>query len=125
MIFEFMKKARNNLNAARLCLDNGFLNASANRAYYAAFHAAVAILTHKGFRKNRIDHEWAQAQFNAKLIREKKVFPGKIKSYLSDMQAVRNIADYREINVGKKAADRQVGKAAEMVKLIGEEIDRK
>ena len=58
VVFEFMKKARNNLNAARLCLDNGFLNASANRAYYAAFHAAVAILTHKGFRKNRIDHEW-------------------------------------------------------------------
>ena len=53
------------------------------------------------------------------------MFPGKIKSYLSDMQAVRNIADYREINVGKKAADRQVAKAAEMVDLIEEELDRK
>jgi uncharacterized protein (UPF0332 family) len=125
VVSEFMEKARDNLKAAQLCLENGFLNASANRAYYAAFHAAVAILAHKGFRKDRIDHEWAQAQFNAKLIRGKKVFPSKIKSYLPDMQSIRNIADYREINVGKKAAVKQVAKATEMVGLIAEEMDRK
>ena len=118
-----MEKARDNLNAAQLCLENGFLNASANRAYYAAFHAAVAILAHKGFRKDRIDHEWAQAQFNAKLIRGRKVFPAKIKSYLSDMLSVRNIADYGEVDVGKKVAAKQMAKAAEMVELIGKELE--
>jgi len=118
VVLEFMEKARDNLNAAQLCLENGFLNASANRAYYAAFHSAVAILAHKGFRKDRIDHEWVQAQFNAKLIRGKKVFPAKIRSYLSDMQAIRNIADYGEIDVGKKVALKQIAKAAEIVGLI-------
>ena len=41
-------KSDENIKAAQLCFDNGFYNACANRAYYAMFHAAVAILIVKG-----------------------------------------------------------------------------
>ncbi len=45
---EFLAKAEENLTAAQVCFENGLFNACANRAYYAALHAAVAALAHKG-----------------------------------------------------------------------------
>jgi len=39
---EFLNKAEENLTAAQICFENGLYNACANRAYYAALHAAVA-----------------------------------------------------------------------------------
>ncbi len=124
MIKEFFDKARANLSAAQLCYDNDLFDASANRAYYAAFQAAVAALAHKGIkRKDRLDHEWVQAQFNGRLIRRDKLFPGKIRSYLPDIQAIRNIADYRNDSVSKKETARQLAKAKEFILLISKEID--
>ena len=40
----FFTKSEENLTAARLCQKNGLCNASANRAYYAMFQAAVTLL---------------------------------------------------------------------------------
>ena len=42
---EFFLKAHENLLAAQLLLERGYYQASANRAYYAAFHAAIACLS--------------------------------------------------------------------------------
>lgn len=44
----FFTKSGENLTAARLCFQNGLFNAGANRAYYAMFQAAVAILMKRG-----------------------------------------------------------------------------
>ncbi|MDP2366338.1 MAG: HEPN domain-containing protein [Ignavibacteria bacterium] len=42
----FLERAKENLKAAELLFEQELFNASANRAYYAAFHAAiVAIMT--------------------------------------------------------------------------------
>ncbi|OQX20714.1 MAG: hypothetical protein BWK80_35515 [Desulfobacteraceae bacterium IS3] len=41
-VMEFLNKAEENLTAAQICFENGLYNACANRAYYAALHAAVA-----------------------------------------------------------------------------------
>ncbi len=40
----FLKKAQDNLALAKYCIENGYYDASANRAYYAAFQAAIAAL---------------------------------------------------------------------------------
>ncbi len=114
----FMRKARNNLAAARHCYDAGLYDAAANRAYYAAFQGAVAVLAHYGVRKDRLDHEWVQAEFSGRLIQRRKIFTGKIRSYLSDMQAVRDIADYSRENVSKKSARNQIRKAEEIIQEI-------
>ncbi len=121
MINEFLQKAGKNLEAARLCFENGFYDAAANRAYYAAFQAAVAALAQHGLTKDRLDHEWVQSQTSIRLIRQAKICPDKIKSYLSKMQSVRNIADYEPKSIGKKVARRQISKAEEMISVIQKE----
>ncbi len=44
MKFSFASKARENIQAAELLLENKWYNASVNRSYYAAFNAALAVL---------------------------------------------------------------------------------
>ena len=48
MEHEFLTNSKENLKAAELLFDNGLYNASANRAYYAAFHAAIVALADIG-----------------------------------------------------------------------------
>lgn len=56
----FWMKADENLKATQLCFENGLYNACANRAYYAMYHAAIAILIAIGFppTQKQIDHSW-------------------------------------------------------------------
>ncbi|MDM8525703.1 HEPN domain-containing protein [Desulfococcaceae bacterium HSG8] len=123
MVTEFLTKAEENLEAARLCADSGLYNASANRAYYAALQAAVAALADKGIKKrNKIDHGAVQADFNSLLIRKQKVYPARLKSRLLSMQSLRDQADYEPGNVSMKQASRQIAKSEEMVAIIKKEI---
>ncbi len=73
---EFLAKAEENLTAAHICFENGLYNACANRAYYAALHAAVAALAHRGIRRDKISHGQVQADFSGELIKRRKVYPG-------------------------------------------------
>ncbi len=99
---EFLNKTKENLTAAQVCFENGLFNACANRAYYAALQAAIAALAHKGIRRDKIDHGQVQADFSNELINRRKIYPAKLKSYLPDIQFVRNKADYTDGNVGRK-----------------------
>lgn len=119
-----MGKALANLHAARFCFESGFYDASAKRAYYAAFQAAVSALAQRGIKKSVLGHEWVQAEFNGKWIKRAKVFPSKFKSYLPDMQSVRDIADYDPNEVSRRTALNQLRKADEMVRLIEEDLER-
>lgn len=96
MTTEFFHKAEDNLNVARLCFDNGYYDACANRSYYAALQAAVAALEDNGIRRDKIEHKWVHAEFSEKLIQRRKIFPSALKSYLMKMQMVRNRADYSD-----------------------------
>jgi uncharacterized protein (UPF0332 family) len=62
MIQEFFSKAKENLTAATLLFENGLYNASANRAYYAAFQATLAALARIGIIENeRNSHKTTQS----------------------------------------------------------------
>jgi uncharacterized protein (UPF0332 family) len=124
MTTEFFYKAKNNFNAAQLCLDNGFYDACANRAYYAALQAALAALADKGIKRDRVEHKWVHADFAGKLIRSRKIYPTKLKSYLPDMQIIRDWADYKSENISRKRASEQLLMAKEMLTLIEKEINR-
>ncbi len=69
---EFFSKAKENLKIAQISFDNECYNACANRAYFAAFQAAVAALADKDIRNEKNDHAWVQSEFNLKLIKRKK-----------------------------------------------------
>ncbi|MBF0103311.1 MAG: HEPN domain-containing protein [Desulfobacterales bacterium] len=118
------KKAKNNLMAAQLCYDNGFYDGCANRAYYAGFQASIAALIHRGIKRDKIDHKLVQADFSEQLIKRQKIYPAKLKSYLMDMQLIRNRADYTHESISQKLALLQISKAKEMMELIGKDIEK-
>lgn len=121
---EFLNKAKENLKVAQICFDNGFYDACANRAYYAAFQAAIAALADKGIKTDKNDHKWVQATFSGTLVKQRKVYPGKLKSYLMDMQTIRNQGDYTHENVTKRLAFQQLSKAKEVVELVEKELNK-
>jgi len=120
----FFSKAKENLKIAQTAFDLGCYNASANRAYFAAFQAAIAALANTGVhsKDGKNDHWWVQSEFNLKFIKRQKVYPEKMKTWLLDMQQVRNKADYSEKDIGKKVAFKQLSLAAEMIKIIEKEL---
>jgi len=117
----FETKARENIRAADILFEHGMYNASANRAYYAAFHAAVSAFAKAGIQLAKLDHDKVQAQFSGELIRRKKLYPCRLKSHLLDLQAIRNIADYRPRAVFKKMARRQLDRATEYLQALQQE----
>ncbi len=121
---EFSAKAEENLAAAQICFDRGLYNACANRAYYAALHAAVAALARHGIRRDKIDHGQVQADFSGELIKRRKIYPAKLKSYLYDMQLARNQADYSGGSVSRKAASVWLAKSQEFSEYIKKEIEK-
>jgi len=121
---EFLNKAEENLTAAKVCFDNGLFNACANRAYYAALHAAIAALAHRGIRRDKIDHGQVQADFSNELINRRKIYPSEMKSYLPDMQMIRNMADYSGDNITQQRAGRWFAGIKELIGLIKKELDR-
>lgn len=119
---EFLNKARENLKAAQICFENGLYNACANRSYYAALQAAVAALADKGITRAAIDHKWVQADFSEMLVNRRKIYPAKLKSYLREMQILRNNADYKAADVSKKKVRIWLSCAQEMVACIEKEL---
>ena len=119
-----INKAKANLQVAQICFDSGFYDACANRAYYAAFQAAITALADRGRKSDKNDHKWVQATFSGELINRQKVYPAHLKSYLMDMQAVRNQADYTDENVSKRLASQQLSKAKEMLEFIEKELSK-
>lgn len=118
----FSAKAQENIEAAELLFEHQLYNASANRAYYAAFHAAIAALVHAGVRFDRTDHGFIQAKFSSELIHRRKIYPRRLRSYLPDLQMVRDDADYKLKSISKRAANRQLNKAMEYLRTLRPEV---
>ncbi len=112
----FLARAKENIAAAAELFASEKYNASANRAYYAAFHAAISALMHYGHTPE-IDHKPVQALFNRLFIYERKVFPSSLKADLLDLQNVRGEADYRA-GIGKKRAAAQLKQVQSFVTII-------
>ncbi len=112
----FKNRAIENLEAAELLFENGKYNASANRAYYAAFHLAIAALYAKSIKPN-IDHRSVQSLFSDLFFNKRKVFPSKYKIYLNNMQDFRNIADYKQ-GLSKNNSKKQLNDAKEFFTII-------
>jgi uncharacterized protein (UPF0332 family) len=123
---EFFEKSEENLKASQICFENGLYNASANRAYYAIFQAAVVALAERGLKSEQefIGHDWVQSTFIRELIHRRKVYANKFKSYLIDTQNVRNRADYKREHISQKIASRQLAKAKEFVEAIKRELNK-
>jgi hypothetical protein len=114
----FKSKALENIKIAEIAFDNDCFNASANRAYYAAFHAAIAAIYTIG-KEPGIDHKAVRSLFSDSFFNRRKIIPSKYKGDLKILQENRNIADYHE-GVSKKTAKKQLLQAKELVEIIFE-----
>ena len=118
---EFLSKTEDNLKIAQIGFEHKCYNACANRAYFAAFQGAIAALIDKGIKQGKFDHKWVQAEFNERLIKRQKVYPGRLRAYLLKMQLLRNMADYEHKKVSRTDASEQLRKAEEIVTFIRKE----
>lgn len=120
----WIAKSRENLAVAEWCFLQRHHNACANRLYYAMFQAGFAVLLKYGIvpPKGKIGHGWLQANFSQQLIKKRKLFPAKFRSYLNDAQAVRNIADYEPFHVRNRVILREIKKTREFLQAIDKEL---
>lgn len=120
---EFLTKAKENLKAAEVLFEHQLYNAAVNRAYYAAFQAAIAALADQGIATARRGHATIQAHFAIELIQRRKRYPRHFRAYLMDLQSVRDDADYKLKFVSRRVASRQLTKAKEFVESITRELE--
>jgi len=116
---DFKEKARQNLTVAEWCQENGHYDACCNRAYYAMYHAAIAVLADKNITpsQSHIDHGWVQTRFVTHFCNRNKIFP-KFRAYLQDAQRIRDMADYRPELLNRKKGRRQLDRAQEFVQVV-------
>lgn len=112
--------------AAEADLAAGRLNSTANRAYYAAFQAAIAALMARGGKpRGRIwEHRFVLSEFSGRLVRRSKVFPGSFSGLLDRLFELRVVGDYRPWSVRRSDATKAVRGAAALVRSCSELLDR-
>lgn len=113
---DHLTRARSSLQAARALLREGFFDDAASRAYYAAFHAASAVLMADGktFRK----HGGLLAAVHRDLVRPGAV-PVETGRWLTWLYEIRAVGDYGEtIHVGEKEARTALERAEQLLRIF-------
>lgn len=113
----FLDKARESATGARVELENGRYNNSANRSYYAVFQAAIHALQFEGFQALRGEwgHDVVQAQFVGQLINRRHLYPTSLRSVLTENRRLREDADYGMYRVSEVRAARSLQRAERFV----------
>jgi uncharacterized protein (UPF0332 family) len=104
----YLTKASECLAGARSELANARYNNAANRAYYAAYNAAIVALIRAGRSSRRWDHDEVQAIFAGQLVYRRKLYPTNLRSTLSDLTTMRMKGDYGLGSVSERDANRAI-----------------
>jgi uncharacterized protein (UPF0332 family) len=86
-----LNKAKENLEAAELLLDQGFAGIAASRTYYAMFYLAEALLIRKGLHFS--SHSAVIAAFGKEYAKTGEI-DSRYHQYLIKAQSIRQISDY-------------------------------
>ena len=122
----FLRKARESLASAEADVRAGRANSAANRAYYAAFQASVALLIESGIRPrgDAWEHRFVISQVSGKLIRRRKVLPAELRGKLDQLLKLRLVADYRLASVSSGDAQQALRGARQVVEAIAGKLER-
>lgn len=112
---EGFARARTDLAAAALLTDNGFGAQAVSRAYYAAFYAAEAALSHLG--ETRAKHSGVVSAIGHLLVRDRGV-DERAGRLLRSLFERRSQADYGLADVSDEEARRAVSDAETVVGII-------
>jgi uncharacterized protein (UPF0332 family) len=103
----YLRKSRESLASARADVRAERHNSAANRAYYAAFQAAVAALIDAEIRPQEDwEHRFVASQFSGKLVKRRKLYASRLAGTLERLFELRITADYRPSDVSAKEAER-------------------
>ena len=87
-----LNKARENINAAQLLVNQGFINIAASRAYYAMFYLAEVLLLRHSLSFS--SHSAVIAAFGKEFAKTGLIEP-KFHQYLIQTQNIHQTNDYR------------------------------
>ncbi len=118
-----LTKAAESLLGAESEFAAGRYDNVANRCYYACFQAAVAALEAAGIRpaggrKAQWSHSAVQAQFSGLLINRRKQYPSSLRSVLSDLFILRQLADYARESVSEAAARQSLRQSRDFLAAV-------
>jgi uncharacterized protein (UPF0332 family) len=117
----YLRRAQESLAGAESeCAALRFNNCT-NRAYYAAFQAAIAALLRDDIRsrsRDRWPHEFVQAEFAGKLINRRRRYLPALRSTLPFLQVLRNRADYETDETSETEATRALRRSRDFVDAI-------
>lgn len=91
MVKLHIEKSHSFLNNADTYFENGDLSTSANRYYYACFHAIHALFVANGIITK--SHDGLNAQFNLNFIKTN-ILDKRFGAFVARMENIRNKADY-------------------------------
>jgi uncharacterized protein (UPF0332 family) len=118
----FLAKTEENLTSATVDFADGRYNACANRAYYAAFQAAIAAPMRSGIWPQGATGVWGhgfvQAQFAGQLVNRRKLFPPELRDTLPRLEALREKADYEASVVNRREASRALELARALMRAV-------
>lgn len=110
-----IERARRDLDAARLLLDQGFFDRAVSSAYYATFHAATTALLTVGERRRT--HGGVVGAFGQKIVVDGGLEPrhGRAINVLLELRVA---ADYAEDEASAEIAERAVEDADQFVNAV-------
>ena len=113
-------QAKETINVAKLCFENGHYKDAINRAYYAAFYAVKAVLALDNIDFKR--HKDVVATFNRDYIASG-MYEKEIGRLLSRLQKKRENSDYDDFYIAsKEEAEDQIKFAEQIVMSITNKI---
>jgi uncharacterized protein (UPF0332 family) len=117
-----LERAHASLQAARLWLEQRLFDSAVNRAYFAAFQAAICALEREGIKRDEWTHKGVHNDFVQLFVRRRKIVPASFVGTLPSLMQLRHIADYQQPGVSQRQAGRAVRLAQEFVELLIKEV---
>lgn len=115
-------QAKETINVAKLCFENGHYKDAINRAYYAAFYAVKAVLALDNIDFKR--HKDVVATFNRDYVASG-MYEKEIGRLLSRLQKKRENSDYDDFYIAsKEEAEDQIKFAEQIVMSITNKIGK-
>ncbi len=112
----YIKNAREMLSVAQLNLENGFHTSAINRAYYAIFYAAAAVLVTQSQVRGK--HSGVISAFRERFVKSG-LFNTEYSDIYGRIMDHRNAGDYElDVSLGEEKAEADFQDAARFVKQV-------
>lgn len=118
-ITHYMNRARQTLESSGVLLAHGDYPGAMNRAYYAMFYAANALIATKGLERSK--HSGVMAAFRQHFVKTGMIEP-EYSDFLGGAMQERHAGDYEVQEFRREAAARHLEHAAKFIQRIEEII---